>query len=176
MNQFNIRIATMDDALSVATVRHHAWQETYRGIVHDSFLDEMTIEESHKRWKQILSHKDESLFNAVIFTNENRIVGFVSGGKSRTAEIKVDGEIYALYLLKEFHGLGLGKKLFQYGVKQLMQIGCQSFCVFVLTENPALHFYNKFSPDIEETDSVDIGGVDYDETVFGWSAIKTVLA
>ena len=105
---------------------------------------------------------------------QSEIIGFVSGGKNRFGELKVTGEIYALYLLTEYHGKDFGKQLFLHAVERLHKLGHKSFCVFVLTENPSIGFYRKFKPDIEILIKDKIGGEEYDETGLGWTDIKTV--
>ncbi len=172
MQNFNIRDATIDDANAIAWVRYNSWQETYRGIVSDVYLDAMTLAEGEERWKFILSHPSSQKFITVV-TNENEeVVGFVSGGKARDNETKTEGEIYALYLLRKYHGLGLGKKLFLYGIDELRKLGLQSFAVFVLTKNPTLDFYRKFKPDFEINEMVELGDEDYDEIGLAWKRMS----
>lgn len=73
MQNFDIRTATLDDAMAIASVRLQSWLETYRGIVSDVYLDAMRLSESEERWKIILSHPNTQKFNAVV-TNENEEV------------------------------------------------------------------------------------------------------
>ncbi len=101
MQNFNIRAATIDDAMAIASVKYHSWQETYRGIVSDVYLDAMSLAEGEERWKFILSHPNTQKFNAVVSNEKEEVVGFVSGGKARDNATKTEGEIYALYLLKK---------------------------------------------------------------------------
>ena len=172
MQNFDIRTATLDDAMAIASVRLQSWLETYRGIESDVYLDAMRLSESEERWKIILSHPNTQKFNAVV-TNENEeVVGFVSGGKARDNETKTEGEIYALYLLKKYHSLGLGKRLFIHGVDEMRKLGFQSFSVFVLTQNPTLHFYRKFKPDFEINEVVELGDEDYDEIGLAWDTMN----
>lgn len=169
MQNFNIRAATIDDAIAIALLRYQSWQETYRGIVSDEYLDAMTLAEGEERWKFILSHPSTHKFNVVITNEKEEVVGFVSGGKARDNETKTEGEIYALYLIKKYHQLGLGKKLFRHGVDELRKLGFQSFSVFVLTQNPTLNFYRKFKPDFEINEVVELGDEDYDEIGLAWN-------
>ncbi len=157
---------------AIASVKYHSWQETYRGIVSDAYLDTMSLAAGEERWKFILSHPSTHKFNAVVTNEAEEVVGFVSGGKARDNETKTEGEIYALYLLKKYHQLGLGKKLFLYGVDELRKLGLQSFSVFVLTKNPTLDFYRKFKPDFEINEMVELGDEDYDEIGLAWNAMN----
>jgi GNAT superfamily N-acetyltransferase len=52
-----------------------------------------------------------------------------------------DGEFYAAYLLRAFQRRGIGRAMFE-GVKSgLKGRGFGSMLVWVLAENPAVHFY-----------------------------------
>ncbi|MCX6198825.1 MAG: GNAT family N-acetyltransferase [Bacteroidetes bacterium] len=172
MSNFNIRAATIVDAMAIASVRYQSWQETYRGIVGDSYLDKMSLVEGEERWKSILSQPSPNKFNVVVTNEREEVVGFVSGGRTRDNETKTEGEIYALYLLKKYHSLGLGKKLFLYGVNEMRKLGFQSFSVFVLSQNPTVHFYRKFKPDFEINEVVELGDEDYDEIGLAWNSMN----
>jgi len=170
MPDFKIRSATLEDAAGIAYVQYHGWQETYRGIISDSYLDEMSLEKGTARWNNNL--QSPLGFNDVLLNEAKEIIGFVSCGKSRPNKLNCEGEIYALYVLKKYHGLGLGKQLFAHAVSRLRESGLQSFCVFVLPENPSVHFYKKFNPDMQEYEPVKIGGKKYEDLGLGWRDIN----
>ncbi len=167
--EFFIRATQIEDAPGIAFVQQDAWQKTYKGIVADSYLDAMNIEERVERWKSYLKAESVLGFNCVMLNAEHHVIGMVGGGKSRSTEINCEAEIYALYLLKEYQGQGLGKKLFLYAIQRLMEMNFTSCCLYVLTQNPTLHFYKKFMPDKELPLKIEIGGVEYDETLLGWA-------
>ena len=171
MESYVIRPAVLADAEGIALARHQSWLETYTGIIHPAYLAAMSEEEAIARWKNILSQPGTDRFTAVLVCND-KIAGFASGGRSRSDSFNVDGEIYALYLLKEYHGRGWGAKLFTYAVEELKRIGYQSFCLYVLTENPPVGFYKKFKPDMEDDDVVEIGEEDYSDTGLAWTDME----
>jgi ribosomal protein S18 acetylase RimI-like enzyme len=171
MENYHLRPATLSDAEGIALARHQSWQETYTGIIHSAYLAAMSEEEGIARWKNILSQPGADRFTAVLICDD-KIAGFVSGGRSRSDSFNVDGEIYALYLLKEYHGRGLGAKLFINGVEELKRIGYKSFCLYVLTQNPAVGFYKKFKPALEDEDVVEIGEETYSDTGLAWMDIE----
>lgn len=172
MNHFAIRPATFDDAYGIAQVRYFGWQETYRGIIQKSYLDSMSIKSGWGRWKENLSTEVPGRFVDIMTDEEGSIIAFVSGGKNRSSHFKVEGEINALYLLKQHHGKGLGRKLLVHAVGQLKNLNYKSFCLFVLKENPAAAFYRKFNPDLEECQVIKIGKAEYDDIGLGWSDIE----
>ena len=46
-----IRDAVDADADAVATIHHRGWVETYRGLLPDPYLDELTLEACLARWR-----------------------------------------------------------------------------------------------------------------------------
>lgn len=69
----------------------------------------------------------------VALNEKEQIIGFASGGKSRSPEYPYDGELYAIYLLKEYQQQGIGRKLIQSIVNELQSGGYQSMIVWVLS-------------------------------------------
>jgi GNAT superfamily N-acetyltransferase len=79
-------------------------------------LASLNLERSILNWQNCLE-RGEPFFVAVM---DGRVLGFVSGGKNRSNEScetgkgdACDCELAAMYLLKDFQGLGIGKALFQ---------------------------------------------------------------
>src|SRR5450830_1700390 len=54
IKEVSLRRATVADAEAIAAVRVDSWQTTYRGMIPDTYLDQMRIEDSFLHWKQIL--------------------------------------------------------------------------------------------------------------------------
>lgn len=170
MPPFEIRSALPDDAAAIAYVQYTGWQETYRGIINDAFLDAMSLENSIERWKKNLQRT--TAFMDVMTNSEGEVIAYISGGKNRPGALACEAEIYALYLLKKYHGLGLGKQIFVHGVNHLSALGYRSFCLYVLKENPTILFYKKFNPDVEDIKKERIGEEEYDDVGLGWSDIN----
>ena len=167
MNAFPIRRATVDDASGITNVKYRSWQDTYRGIISDSYLDAMSIDQLKTTWQQILSPQNTATVTDLMTNNEGEIIGYICYGKNDDPAFKATSEVYALYLLKSYHGKGLGATLF---LKALSQQ--KSFVVRVLVKNPALSFYRKFKPDQECLSKVEIDGIKYDEMVLVWNQLR----
>ena len=174
LNEFTIRAAQIEDAPGIAFVKYDGWQKTYRGIVDDAFLNAMSLEKETARWKQIIPQPLG--FHLVLVNKNSEIIGFISGGKSRPNELNCEAEVYAFYLLQQYHGQGLGKKVFRHVLHLFQEAGYRSFCVYVLTKNPALRFYQSFKPDKRVDVKEKIGDREYDDTGLGWSSIKNFFA
>ncbi len=173
MSRFNIRPAVFEDALAIATVQYHGWQQTYRGIISNAYLEAMTIEKGVENWKRNLQHPKGGIH--VMVNDENKVIAFSGAGRCRTQEFNCDAELYALYLLKEYQGLGLGKKLFLFEVQELIVAGYKSFFVYLLAQNPSVCFYRSLKPDLERPLQTTIAGLEYEELCLGWSNIGQVV-
>ncbi|HET9136793.1 MAG TPA: GNAT family N-acetyltransferase, partial [Candidatus Kapabacteria bacterium] len=110
--EFIIRPAVISDAEAMARINIDSWRETYSGLIAQETLDAMADEEYIAKWQRILSPEND--LNGFRFVAEigSTMVGYVGAGVSRNETLGYDGELYALYLLKEYHGKGIGKALF----------------------------------------------------------------
>ena len=107
-----IRRATADDAAAIAEVHVASWRTTYPGIVDQSYIDNLSVDERAAKWTQRLSATDSAASDILVATTpERRIVGFISGGLIREAFAEYDAELHAIYLLESFQGMGLGSRL-----------------------------------------------------------------
>ena len=84
--------------------------------------------------------------------NENQIIGYATLGANRVSALPQEGEVYELYLLPEYQGIGLGKRLFLAAREELLRLGMKGCVVWVLEDNtPAMTFYgNAGGDDIAE--------------------------
>ncbi|MGA9172637.1 MAG: GNAT family N-acetyltransferase, partial [Thermoactinomyces sp.] len=135
-----IRPATIDDIQGIANVHVKSWQTTYKGIVSEDYLAQLSTEDSASRWGKFLQ-SGSSIF--VAETPEKKIVGIISGGKNRSGFSEQTGEIYAIYLLQEVQRKRIGTRLVQRLAESLKKQGFTSLMVQVLKENPARRFYEK---------------------------------
>lgn len=166
---FHVCDAVLSDVKGIAQVNFTAWRETYCGLIEDDFLNSISVERYKERWHLILSRGDSHSFVIVIKNSEEEIIGYCSGGKAREPFQHFEGEIYALYLLKNFHGKGIGKRLFTEALKKLKGMGFKSFFLFVLHNNPTLSFYRHYQPNVEAPAIVKIGEHTYEDIGMGWN-------
>lgn len=161
----NIRIADENDVQSIAQVQVESWQTTYQGIVPQTYLDELSVDDRVKVWEKVVE-----IHSVFVAENESgNIIGFAAGGEERTKEYPAyTGELYAIYLLKEYQEKGVGGKLFDQIVSALKQGGHQSMLIWALTENPACRFYEKMGGVVVDRTMDEIGGKQLEETAFGW--------
>lgn len=152
ISPYHIRQATEFDVEGIAFVQVNSWKTSYAGIIDQDFLDNISYEKRLSSWKDILLSKSSQEL-VVLF--ENKVIGFAGFGPIRS-ESRLDqhpffsdqnariGEIYAIYLLEEYKGKGLGKALFTQCRLWFIQKGFESFVVRALTNNVrAKRFYEK---------------------------------
>ena len=102
-----IRVARAGDADEIARVHWDSWETTYRGVLPDEVLDERTVEVRRAFWEQLLS--DEATVSGVLVScsEEGAIEGFVACGRERSGTLGAEGEVYAIYVRREWQGRGL---------------------------------------------------------------------
>jgi L-amino acid N-acyltransferase YncA len=144
----NIRKASVEDAAGIAHVHVASWKTTYAGIMPDEVLQNLDVQERGKMWTSILTtHKDRNS-TYVATTEEGTVIGFASGGKAQSDTFGADAELYAIYLLEERQGKGVGRELFLHVVAELQEKQYESMVTWVVKDNPAVKFYESFGPEL----------------------------
>ena len=166
--QVTIRNAKLEDAEGIAYVHVKAWQESYKEILPEDYLAKISYSERLELRKQILSIDDPTNLRLVA-EYEGKIIGFCDAGKSRDWE-KAKGEVYAIYLLDEFKGQGIGKALWGRSIQHLKEHQLIPFHVLVLKDNKqARKFYERQGGIEVGMEQAEIAGKLYDEVryIFG---------
>ena len=166
----SIRVAEVRDAAAIAHVHVQSWLTTYRGILPKEYLASLNEAERVPLWQDWLTH-DVSVFVAEI---DGEVVGFAGGGALREAFQPYDSELYTLYLLREVQARGLGKALLSAVANALMQKGHKRMLVWVLEQNPALHFYEKAGAQYLTSKLIEIGAVQLSEVALGWPDLRAL--
>jgi len=163
----------LKDIGGIANVHVQSWQETYSGIIPETYLEQRTVEKSQAMWSDILTRgEDPCRFTFVAIDQQGQIVGFINGGAAREIEHGFDGEVYAFYLLKKYQGKGTGKKLMGRLINQLKSSGFTGLYLWVLKENGTTNIYKSLGG--EETgvsQFEDYGGAKLEEVLYGWSQL-----
>lgn len=173
MSGFVIRPAEPEDAGGIARVHVLAWQETYRGLVPDVFLDNLSIPRRTERWRRSLVDRTDPYHRTVVADENDQIVGFANCGFPQETDEEFDGELHAIYLLKSAQGQGIGRKLFSEAVKSLLALGSSSMLVWVLRDNPARGFYDRLGGLYVREKLIEIGGEPLIEVAYGWRDLKS---
>ena len=135
-----IRRREKNDCYELAHIVTLTWNETYKGIINDEFLNNLYLNEDERGKSSTLRFNPNNNHKFVLLV-ENKIVGFINVDIADDPEFEKWGEIHALYILKEYHNMGLGKKLMQEGIKELKSLGCNKYIIGCLQNNPTNEFY-----------------------------------
>lgn len=132
------RPAKPEDANAIAQVHEASWKNAYAGIVPYSALARMISRRDVKWWANAIRKSTLVL----VIEMEGDIVGYATMGPNRVSTFPHEGEVYEIYLLPEYQGVGLGSRLFSDAVAELKKRGYNGVVVWVLADNePALSFY-----------------------------------
>ncbi|MBR3137476.1 MAG: GNAT family N-acetyltransferase [Clostridia bacterium] len=123
---------TDEEIRGKAFVHWKCWQEVYPGLVSQEYLDNLTLEKTEEKafqWRD----------NILVAKDGDGVVGFVGYGKSSEADT---GEVFALYVLPEYHGTGVGRQLMDSAMEKLSAY--PRICLWLVKGNGrAVRFYEK---------------------------------
>ncbi len=168
-----IRRATADDAEAIAWVPVASWRATYAGLVPDEFLAALSVEQRAARWRQAVAPERQSYL--VVAEDEGAVIGFAVGGPEREGDATYTGELYAIYLLAEQKGRGVGRALVKEIARELQRRGLSSMLVWVLAENPARKFYEALGGQYVREKEIEIGGKTLIEVAYGWKSLAPLI-
>ena len=131
----SIRAATEHDAVAISHVHVQSWRTTYAGIVPEEYL--ATLNEAERVLLREWLTRDIPVYIADL---DGEIVGFISGGAIREPVQTYDAELYAIYLLEQAQGQGIGTALLKKLAESLSSKGFTSMIVWVLEKNPSRNF------------------------------------
>lgn len=162
----------MADAEGIAKVHVDSWETTYANIIPEEYLNNLTYERRAQLWRNNIPNYD--VF--VAENKENDIVGFSSGGEERTGKYpSYSGELYAIYILKEYQRNGLGKLLVKPVIEELKQKNISTMIVKVLEDNDSYLFYEALGGEKIDTVEEQISGKKLNECVYGWEDIRVIV-
>ena len=87
----------------------------------------------------------------------------------------ISGELYAIYILKEYQGKGIGRLLVQSVVDDLKDKNLNSMLIWAIEENPACRFYETLGGKKIDTEEIEIAGKKLSEVAYGWDDLANYL-
>lgn len=119
-----------------AYVHWKSWHETYTGLVDAGYMEGVTLEKCAgiaRRWPD----------NIIIAKDGDRVIGFAGYGAYRDGTLPECGEIFAIYVLREYHGKRVGYELMNAALARLSAY--PETAVWVLKGNErARCFYERY--------------------------------
>lgn len=152
----NIRTANPSDAEAIGEINVKGWRAGYKGILPQSHLDDLSINDRVARWQRVLSHPVET--TNILVAEEHtsnvphttRVLGFISFGEivpSSSDETLIHdgtrtGELRAIYVDPQAWSSGVGQLLWKAAQQRLVDTGCTLVQVEMFAKNErAIRFY-----------------------------------
>ena len=133
----NVRFAMRDDATALADIFCESWRLAYQGILPHKDLMQLISQHDAKWWSSAVDRR-----HILVVEYENNIVGYAHIGLNRRPALQAQGEIFELYILPVYQGLGLGSRLFKEARHFLYLRGYDGLIVWALSDNQiACDFY-----------------------------------
>jgi ribosomal protein S18 acetylase RimI-like enzyme len=134
----DVRRAEIDDVEGITAVHDASWRYAYEGLIPAQELARMIARRGPRWWSRAIRRGTAVLVLEVGGT----IAGYATFGPNRARDLMQKGEIYEIYLLPEYQGVGLGTQLFLAARKELARHGYETAVVWALADNePACRFY-----------------------------------
>jgi GNAT superfamily N-acetyltransferase len=155
----------------LAFVRVTTWRTAYAGIVPEDYLRQLDLIAEARRWSEGLAALAETSRCAYIAVEQpgGRVVGYCIAGPERTGDKDYPAELYALYVLPERQGRGLGQALVKTAAAWLLAQGYERMVIYVLRDNhPARRFYEAIGGTAAREKQVEIGGAPLAEVGYGY--------
>ena len=163
----SIRTATEADIPAIAHVHVQSWLTTYQGIVPEAHLASLNEADRADRWRNFFDSGQ-----TYVAELDGEIVGFINGGPIREPIEQYDAELYAIYLLARAQRRGIGSALLHKLIASLKPQGFKSMLVWVLEQNPAVHFYAASGAVRVMSKQIEIGGALLPEIAMGWPDLE----
>ncbi|MEL6926099.1 MAG: GNAT family N-acetyltransferase [Bacteroidota bacterium] len=168
------RTATPSDAPTLARLHTLSWQNSYRGILTDQYLDHDIHADMQQKWSKRFANPNPKQW-ALIASDAAEEVGFVC--TLLAADLKWGALLDNLHVLKSQQGKGLGAYLLYASAKWVEASSPDSgMYLWVYVDNPAVQFYENMGGVRKERITVDNpGGGQADIYRYVWDDLKAWL-
>ena len=151
------RKANVNDAYGIRYVAAYSWLESYEGLLPNSYLKNRIDNITTGLNKTINYIKNNP--NYTVCLDDDKIIGICDYDRCNMDKYSSYGRIGALYLLKEYQGMGIGKEMLRIAVEDLINKGYEKIELECLKENKTLSFYEKYGGEVVDTIDYPIDGV-----------------
>jgi len=139
----NIRVITPADISGLAGLHVRCFREANRGILPGDYLAKIKAGGFQGEWERSFTQgvSGEPAFERHFVAEDSRagMVGFISTGPSRDAQLKYEGEIYRLHVLADCAGRGAGRSLVAAAVEFLRKRRMNSLIAWFFDGNAGAH-------------------------------------
>ena len=172
MNYY-IKEMTIKDAYDFMYVNTLGWNETYRGIVPDEFLDKImnNIPENAEKLKNKFEDSKKLNDKRFLLYVNDEAVGVFGIDNSREEKYPNSGELCILYLLKKAQKHGYGKIMFEKAKEELRKMNYHDMIICCLKDNPTTKFYEYMGGEKVLSKKKVIGGKELEENIYYYKEI-----
>lgn len=175
MPDATLRRARLADAAALGAVHVQAWQETYRGLLSDAYLDRLSVPRHVRRWRRLLSASPPQ-WQALVLEDAAGVAGFGMAGPHSEAGRTAEAEIMALYILRRQQRCGWGRAMMRRLAEGLTGWGAASGELWVLTGNAAaVAFYAGLGGQPGQERSFRIARRLVVERAYGWDHLSHLV-
>ncbi len=161
-----VRRAENSDADAITKVHDAAWRYAYDGVIPAQELARIIARRGPRWWNRAIRRGTAILVMEVA----GEICGYATFGPNRARNLAQKGEIYEIYLLPEYQGVGLGTRLFLAARKELARFGFETAVVWALADNEsACRFYRNAGGRKVARASERFGSVQLSKIAYAWS-------
>ena len=141
-----IRRAEERDAAGISLVHVRSWQETYRGVLPQDYLDALDPARRVPLWERTLSGTNWPRAGTFVAEVKDEVIGFANVCPTRDddGDPVTTGELASIYLHPTAWGKGIGRELMITSLESLSEAGFVEATLWVLDNNSrAVGFYEK---------------------------------
>ena len=140
-NSYYIRLNRIEDQEGMARIKVDCWQDTYKNIIDQSYLDSLNYEiQTNKYIDSFDEYKNMVLVAEDV--NDHKIIGYSCF--STDANEYADAELISLYIDKKYARRGVGTSLLRETIKELKKYNKKTMMLWCIKENKnAIKFYEK---------------------------------
>lgn len=166
------REASIHDCPAVAKVQVRSWRESFAGIVPQTVTDRITVDVRTRAFEQRFQSDSYKMFVAEVA--EHGIVGFADCGDPRLQIETFESELYAIFLLPEFQGAGVGRELFSRCLRTVADRGKSSMYLQAFEFSPYRPFYDKLAGRVAGKRPIEIEGTTFNSVVYVWENLRPI--
>jgi GNAT superfamily N-acetyltransferase len=161
-----IRPATIEDLNVTVDLYIEGWQTAYVDFIPDSVLHSFDREKEMEGSRGFFTSEDPHFFDVAVYNGA--VIGYVAGGPFGGETVKFDGEVYEIFIRKEYQNKGVGKMLLHHAGLWFESQGYTSVGIWCWRDNPNRVFYERLGGRVADTVAQMVGGKELGVDIFSW--------
>lgn len=165
-----LRTARAGDAAAIAEIHVASWQDAYRGVLPDAFLDSELEGRLHAHWAGLFAGRRPP--GAVILAT----AGGTAAGFAAAWREGANAHIDNLHVRPGLRRAGIGRALLGFTALRLMQMGADTADLWVLAANrDALRFYARLGGAVVQQQDRPTQGQVVPQCRVAWADIQVLI-